>query len=640
MSSMLKKTGGLSFKPKPKIGRRPGAGPSKPPDSSASASTTRATTTEPPSQASTPVASHPSAPAVVDPAENAVHDRNTPPIATDSQAPPPPESHVETPAVRPAPEYATSSPPPPHPPSQPVIQTPVPQPTNEIAHDSVLCQESPQPAAAVSSDDTQSTPSVGIEYDAPSTTATSSHPSAATPATTSELPGVEEEEEVVVPTSAPTSAPAPAPAPASAPASASAPAIAPPSPAPVSDAVAAASGASETGPPPEPSAPKKRTARRRKSTVTDSVANAGEGEADSAPKKKRQRTKSTTRAATEAGKEASAEPKKPTRRRKREPTPENAEELTVDHATMTVGELTKDLGIGKRFKHADEIEQRAREARAKHRIRKLERQKRKLGLLPPDDDDLESQPDTSENGESRGAAMAQLGASMESGGGQGVGYDVVDGQIVVHAASLVVDRHNRDMFNLETVEENDFTNLVNSASFAKRVQTPGNWTDEDTDKFYRLLGMFGTDFETISRLFPGKNRRAIKLKFNKEERLCPNRVNAAMMVRGQKKVIIDIEEYKASQRQWQPKDMILEEHAKLAEEYEREVTRLRDERRAAGLIDDDDDRKRNASTNATGSGGGNGNGDIEVIEENADALGQGGQGIDVGTGAQQEGIQA
>lgn len=303
--------------------------------------------------------------------------------------------------------------------------------------------------------------------------------------------------------------------------------------------------------------------------MTDSVANAGEGEADSAPKKKRQRTKSTTRAATEAGKEASAEPKKPTRRRKREPTPENAEELTVDHATMTVGELTKDLGIGKRFKHADEIEQRAREARAKHRIRKLERQKRKLGLLPPDDDDLESQPDTSENGESRGAAMAQLGASMESGGGQGVGYDVVDGQIVVHAASLVVDRHNRDMFNLETVEENDFTNrkliahvyflptaivytsqqdsayfmlfgsplcriscsilglglmsliiqrpvVVNSASFAKRVQTPGNWTDEDTDKFYRLLGMFGTDFETISRLFPGKNRRAIKLKFNKE----------------------------------------------------------------------------------------------------------------------------
>jgi len=58
--------------------------------------------------------------------------------------------------------------------------------------------------------------------------------------------------------------------------------------------------------------------------------------------------------------------------------------------------------------------------------------------------------------------------------------------------------------------------VVNSGSFAKRVQAPGNWTDDETEKFYRLLGMFGTDFETISRLFPGKNRRAIKLKFNKE----------------------------------------------------------------------------------------------------------------------------
>ncbi|KAJ2966400.1 hypothetical protein NUW58_g10670 [Xylaria curta] len=121
-----------------------------------------------------------------------------------------------------------------------------------------------------------------------------------------------------------------------------------------------------------------------------------------------------------------------------------------------------------------------------------------------------------ESGETRGAAMAQLGASMESGAGQGVGYDVVDGQIVVHAASLIVNRHNQDMSNLEEVEENDFTNLVNSSSFAKRVQAPGNWTDEETEKFYRLLGQFGTDFETISCLFPGKNRRAIKLKFNKE----------------------------------------------------------------------------------------------------------------------------
>lgn len=446
MSSMLKKTGGLSFKPKPKIGRRPGAGPLKPPDSSASASTTRATTTEPPSEASTPVASNPSAPAVVDTAETAARDRNTPPIATDSQVPSAPEPRVETPAVQPAPEPAASSTPPP----QPVIQPPSPQSSDEVVHDSLPRQESPQPVAAVSSD-VQSTPSVAIERNTPSTTAISSQPSATTLTTTSELPGPEKE--VVAPTSEPVPELEPPIAP-------------PPSPPPVSDAIPTTSQTSETGSPPQPSAPKKRTARRRKSTVTDGVADTGEG--DSAPKKKRQRTKSTTHATTDASNDASAEPKKSTRRRKRDPTPENAEELTVDHATMTVGELTKDLGIGKRFKHADEIEQRAREARAKYRIRRLERQKQKLGLLSPEDDDLASQPDTGENGESRGAAMAQLGASMESGAGQGVGYDVVDGQIVVHAASLVVDRHNQDMSNLEEVEENDFTNckLVTHACFS------------------------------------------------------------------------------------------------------------------------------------------------------------------------------
>jgi len=127
---------------------------------------------------------------------------------------------------------------------------------------------------------------------------------------------------------------------------------------------------------------------------------------------------------------------------------------------MTVGELTKDLGIGKRFKHAEEIEQRAREARAKYRQKRLEREKRKLGLLPAEDDDLESQPDTPNEGEGpgAGAALAQLGALQTLSGGQGVGYDVVDGQIVVHAASLVINRHNQDMSNLEEVEENDFTN--------------------------------------------------------------------------------------------------------------------------------------------------------------------------------------
>ncbi|KAI1735594.1 hypothetical protein F4680DRAFT_435139 [Xylaria scruposa] len=594
MSSMLKKTGGLSFKPK--AGRRPGAGaaaskPTASTTSTSSAPTTRAPTTEPPSQASTP-----STPAVVDSIETTVQPVSNEPVA--STAEPPSQASENSP-----PSITDTS-------SQPSATT-----TAEAPESSAPGKEAtpvtPEPPTAPSSLPPVSTTtaislptsSSETENSPPSTTDTSSQPSAATFTEAPESSGSEKEV-------------TPGP-----PAASSLPTVS------TTTATSQPSEATAT----QPAAPKKQATRRRKSTATDG----GAGSEASAPKKKRQRTKSSTRTTAEASEGADTEASKPVRRRKRAPTPENAEELTVDHSTMTVGELTKDLGIGKRFRHAEEIEQRAREARAKYRLKKLEREKRKLGLLPPDD---ELQPDDSnENGESRGAAMAQLGASMESGAGQGVGYDVVDGQIVVHAASLIVNRHNQDMSHLEEIEENDFTNLVNSSSFAKRVQAPGNWTDEETEKFYRLLGMFGTDFETISRLFPGKNRRAIKLKFNKEERLRPNRVNSAMMVRGQKKVNIDLEEYKASQRQWQAKDKILAEHAQLVQEHEREVARLREERRAAGLIDDEDQGAAAAAAKQTTTAATGANGEFEVIEEDADALGQ--QGADVHMDAQPEGIQ-
>ncbi|KAI0914342.1 hypothetical protein F4823DRAFT_350338 [Ustulina deusta] len=615
MSSMLKKTGGLSFKPK--AGRRPGAGVSKPPASSTSPAPTPAPTTEPQSQASTPAASNPSTPSVVDSIESVVNEPSKPPapaepLPTPANQRPPSASrpHVEAPAGQPTLEPTVSPPQPPPPPSLQTVQNISPQPTNEVIRESFPRPEPHRPNADSSRHETQPAPSFETRNNPPSTANEFSQSSAIALATTSELSN---SREVVV---------------------ALGPHTAPPSPPPVSNAILAVSGSGETAAS-QPPAPKKPTPRRRKSTIT----NGGTGAEGSAPQKQRQRRKLSIRATVETDEGVSAEVRQPTRRRKRDPTPENAEELTVDHSTMTVGELTKDLGIGKRFRHAEEIEQRAREARARNRLKRLEREKRKLGLLGPEDEDSASRPDTAtESGETRGAAMAQLGAAMESGAGQGVGYDVVDGQIVVHAASLIVDRHNQDMSNLEEVEENDFTNLVNSASFAKRIQAPGNWTDEETEKFYRLLGMFGTDFETISRLFPGKNRRAIKLKFNKEERLRPNRINGAMMVRGQKKVNIDIEEYKASQRQWQAKDKILAEHAMLAQEHEREVSRLREERRAAGLIDDDVAPTDSANSNANGSG--QANGDFEVIEEDADALGQGGQDMDVDTNAQPEGIQA
>ncbi|KAI1819255.1 hypothetical protein F4861DRAFT_156392 [Xylaria intraflava] len=654
MSSMLKKTGGLSFKPK--AARRPGAGPAKPP----AGSTPATTTTEPPEPSTPALPELRTSTSVADSIETA-HEHDKQPVPAE-QLPKPAEPQVPSTSTPHTDDSATQSASEPTvsqslPLPPPITQNPTPPPTNEAVNTPELRSEPHAPAVDLpSGHDAPETLNAEDENESREPTGASLQASTAQPAATLDVPDPGQ-----LLTSGPPTAFS--------------------SPAPGSDASDASLRPNEAVVPPpstsQPPAPKKQAPRRRKSAVSDDMADGD----SSAPKKKRQRRAPSSRSSRSANtsEDTSTGAQVPPRRRGPSSVPENPEERTIDHSKMTVGELTKDLGIGKRFKHADEVEKRARDARARYRLKKLDREKVRLGLVPSEEDDSQSRDGLTERGGTLGATMAQIGASMEASAGQGVGYDVVDGQIVVHAASLVVDRHNHDMSNLEEVEENDFTNcklipqspllalsiaghysrrnglfqatysceretivllrvsrwmvyvtncakiVVNSASFAKRVQTPGNWPEEDTEKFYRLLGMFGTDFETISRLFPGKNRRAIKLKFNKEERLNPHRINATMMVRGQKTVNIDIEEYKASQRQWQAKDKILAEQARLTEEHEREVARLREERRAAGLIDDDESHpitngNTNSNTSNNGADSAQGPEELQVIEEDADAL--------------------
>lgn len=42
--------------------------------------------------------------------------------------------------------------------------------------------------------------------------------------------------------------------------------------------------------------------------------------------------------------------------------------------------------------------------------------------------------------------------------------------------------------------------------------------------FPQALSQWGTDFEMIARLFPHRNRRQVKLKFSREERVNPDKV--------------------------------------------------------------------------------------------------------------------
>ncbi|RYP48409.1 hypothetical protein DL768_005682 [Monosporascus sp. mg162] len=584
MSSMLKKSGGLAFKPK--AGRRPGPGPGPSQSSSASAPVSAATS----APASTPVST--TGTPATEPQTQASTPTPTPtPIAPPGPVPPTTPPPTSTEQERP-PQIPQST-------TQPEPNTgPQTTPESTIPSSIPTVQPATEPASA-----SREVPGLRQPRDTPTpdgpasnSVSTTNNRATAIPAAPAPVRNVSSTTSAVGDAgtlltpepSAPTTTSAKLP-------------TAPPSPARAPDTINAApqpSESSTTAPAPK----KKRTYKKRSAPSAE-----GEDGADgsTAPKKKRvtrKRKPSTTEngeAATAEGEERATQPKKTPRPRRQTLTPEDAENQQIDHSTMKMGELIKDLGIGKPFKHAEAIAERARQARGEARRRKLEKQKRAMGLIPDDEEDVLSASVTAAGNGRRGVSAGIDMAAPGVDTGAGVGYEVVDGQIVVNQSSLVVDRHAvQDSLNLVTVEEDEFSHLTTAASYRRPSRAITNaWTEDETERFYHLLSMFGCDFETIAGMLPGKNRRMVKCKFNREERLRPKRVNAAIMVRGQKKVSIDIEEYKATQKQWQEADDIMEEHARLVEEHRRDIKRLKAERRAAGLADDSTDDDEDSSNN-------------------------------------------
>ncbi|KAG9253285.1 uncharacterized protein F5Z01DRAFT_161118 [Emericellopsis atlantica] len=297
-------------------------------------------------------------------------------------------------------------------------------------------------------------------------------------------------------------------------------------------------------------------------TGAEESESAVQDESESAPKRPRKRA-------------ASKNPRKP---RQRSATPEGAEEQTVDLQNLKMADLTQDLRIGKKFSRHDELRERERQAKLR----------RKRGESVADDESAaKNSPGPSNEDASPAAAAAGAPAAATANGepsqapAAGPQFRIVDGQIVVDQSSLVMDRHARAAANaedMEAIEENDFTRLITSNSFmnTSKLKGPNIWTAEETELFYRALGMFGTDFEMISKMFPGKQRRHVKLKFNREERHNPSLIDSALI--GEKSVKMDIDEYKTiTSTEFESIESIEAEHKKAEEEFEAERQRVLDE---------------------------------------------------------------
>ncbi|KAM3454610.1 hypothetical protein MY3296_002851 [Beauveria thailandica] len=346
---------------------------------------------------------------------------------------------------------------------------------------------------------------------------------------------------------------------------------------------------------PATAAPKATRSRRRAAAATEATGD--DGEAAIAPPRKRTRKNAATAADGEAtpaapksrkrsAAAATGEKAAPRPRRARSSTPDDSETRMVDLQTLKMSDLTRDLHIGKKFSRHDELRERERRARVQAKLNKT-------GLTPSGDVSrsgtplTEPSPGVKDGTPSGGATPGDASGALSGGGGgpapAGPQFRIVDGQIVVDQSSLVMDRHARAAAaqageDMETIEENDFTRLITSSSFmtTSKLRGPNIWTDDETELFYRGLLMFGTEFQMISHMFPGKQRRHVKLKFNREERCNPSRIDAALV--GEKTTKMDIEEYKTlTGASFEPVESIMAEQRKIEEGYEAERKRIADE---------------------------------------------------------------
>ncbi|KAI0719938.1 hypothetical protein C8T65DRAFT_634376 [Cerioporus squamosus] len=99
-----------------------------------------------------------------------------------------------------------------------------------------------------------------------------------------------------------------------------------------------------------------------------------------------------------------------------------------------------------------------------------------------------------------------------------------NGETIIDEDSLFVNRDEEHRTEDYThVEESDFTKFVNSATYSKKLRG-SRWSAEETELFYNALSQFGENYELISYVLPGRDRKACKNKFKTEDRKNPARI--------------------------------------------------------------------------------------------------------------------
>ena len=134
----------------------------------------------------------------------------------------------------------------------------------------------------------------------------------------------------------------------------------------------------------------------------------------------------------------------------------------------------------------------------------------------------------------RNAPGSLAARQAESSGGRkaedklsGPRVQIVNGQIVLQEESLEVGGPEATPEEaLEEVHE-ETAMTATYASFVRR-NPADRWTAKETKRFFEALRMVGTDFTMMLAMFPDRNRRQLKAKWRKEEKMHPELVTKAL----------------------------------------------------------------------------------------------------------------
>lgn len=282
----------------------------------------------------------------------------------------------------------------------------------------------------------------------------------------------------------------------------------------------------------------------------------------------------------------------------RETTPDGAEHVRIVPSEIKMSDLCRNLRTGRKSARELELEKLDEEKLRKKKQQHGNELMREESTEAPESADQRLERLAKEKGLRREDTDRAVPNTM-----------IVDGQIQIDESTLEIDRHadaavERDADRLEGVDESELTRRVTQSTWVKRDKS-GGWNEDQTDKFYEALRMFGTDFQMISKMLPGRTRRSVKLKFTREERQDEPRIKRALLG---ERLPVDLEEYSRLSKTVfaDPKELELEleedrkkmeERQAEAREAQEEIRRQREaeaEAEAAAVVANDSSKENRA----------------------------------------------